>query len=80
MLDSFKTAVVILHPFCLSLREYGDYDCWMIGSKIMAEDRIVGDLGRQIKEADRSRSRNQRRKSDRGYRVRGAATFVPRIT
>ena len=43
MLDSFETAVVVLDSLRLSLRENGDNDSWMIGSAIVAEDRIVGD-------------------------------------
>jgi hypothetical protein len=44
MLDRFETAVVVLYPFCLSLREHGNYDRRVIRSEIMAEDRIAGDL------------------------------------
>ena len=43
MLDSFKTAVVILYPFCLSLRDNGHYDSRMIGCAVTAEDGIVCD-------------------------------------
>ena len=43
MLDRFKTAVVILYPFCLSLRENGHNDSRMIGSAVTTEDGIVCD-------------------------------------
>ena len=80
MLDRFETAVIVLDSLRLSLREDGDDDGWMIGSAIVAEDRIGSDLRRQTEEADPLRSRNQRGKGSRGYSVRGAATFVPRIS
>ena len=41
MLDRFKTAAVILYPFCLSLRENGHNNRRMISSAVTAEDGIV---------------------------------------